>query len=176
MSGAQKITRERALKTADLLVALLSPHCQRVEIAGSLRRGKFEVGDIELVAMPKLVEVGLWGDLGLDIQFFSKAMAGQSIVAKKNGQFYKQFEFEGTPVDLFIATPEKWGCVYLIRTGSADFVHRMVTPRRHGGWCPSNFRFQDGRLWEGQDLLDTPEEEDVFLALGRKFVEPSLRN
>lgn len=176
MSNRNKIPRAVAMRVTEKLVELLKPYCQRVEIAGSLRRGKAEVGDIEIVVMPKLVESGLFGDMELDTQFFSAAMSGVEIRVRKGGTWYKQFEYQGMKVDLFITSPEKWGCVYLIRTGSAEWIHKLVTPRKYGGLCPSHMRFQDGRLWEGQDLLDTPEEEDVFRALGLDFVEAELRN
>lgn len=42
-----------ALKIAEGLVCEFGPYCERVEIAGSIRRGKAEVGDIEIVAVPR---------------------------------------------------------------------------------------------------------------------------
>src|SRR5215471_6986088 len=41
-----------ARKVAEQLVAELAPRCERIEIAGSLRRGKAEVGDIEILYVP----------------------------------------------------------------------------------------------------------------------------
>ena len=43
---------EEALKIAEEVKALLAPHCLRIEIAGSIRRKKPEVKDIEIVAYP----------------------------------------------------------------------------------------------------------------------------
>ncbi len=45
-----------ARKAAQKLLAQLEPHCERIEIAGSIRREKEEIGDIELVAIPKMGE------------------------------------------------------------------------------------------------------------------------
>jgi len=47
---------EKARAIAEELKALLQPSCHRIEIAGSIRRQKPEVGDIELLCIPKLVD------------------------------------------------------------------------------------------------------------------------
>jgi DNA polymerase/3'-5' exonuclease PolX len=49
-----------AQRIADKLIADLSPHCDRIEVAGSVRRQKPECGDIELVAIPKPYGVGIF--------------------------------------------------------------------------------------------------------------------
>ncbi len=45
---------DKALEIAERTKKLLAPYCERIEIAGSIRRKKPEVKDIELVAIPKL--------------------------------------------------------------------------------------------------------------------------
>jgi len=52
----------QALTIAEQCRKALAPYCERIEIAGSIRRGKPQVKDIELVAMPKMVPTGLFGD------------------------------------------------------------------------------------------------------------------
>lgn len=49
-----------ALVIAEKIKAQLAPHCDRIEIAGSIRRKKPEVKDIEIVVIPKPYEVGLF--------------------------------------------------------------------------------------------------------------------
>lgn len=44
---------ENAKQLADILLSKMSEYSERVEIAGSIRRGKPEVKDIEIVALPK---------------------------------------------------------------------------------------------------------------------------
>ena len=44
----------QVLPIAESLVEKLRPACERIEIAGSLRREKAMVGDIEIVAVPRL--------------------------------------------------------------------------------------------------------------------------
>lgn len=165
-----------ALALAEHLVTLLQPGCERILIAGSLRRQKKEVGDIELVAMPMLTPaldlfrqpIAGMEHSGLDERLALLKTEGYT----KNGPKYKQFIYQGVSVDLFIASPETWGCVATIRTGSADFTHWLVTPRRSGGGCPSHLKFSEGRLISGGGHYPTPEEIDVFAALEQRWVEP----
>ena len=51
---------QKAYKIAQQLVHVLKPHCARIEIAGSIRRMKAQVGDIEIVCIPKPYETGLF--------------------------------------------------------------------------------------------------------------------
>ena len=57
-----EIPYKEAKEIADKLVLLLSPHCYRIEIAGSIRREKSIAGDIEIVATPKPYQTGLFED------------------------------------------------------------------------------------------------------------------
>lgn len=50
----------QALAIAEKVKALLAPHCERIEIAGSIRRKKPDVKDIEIVAIPKPFDTGLF--------------------------------------------------------------------------------------------------------------------
>ncbi len=54
MSDGKKHDYAVAIKVANELVAILEPFCERVQIAGSLRRKKQLVGDIELLFIPRI--------------------------------------------------------------------------------------------------------------------------
>src|SRR3989304_4969145 len=78
-------------------VMLLMPLCQRVEIAGSIRRRKSQVGDIEIVCVPRMTG-GLFGDQPVYIP-----PLGQVV---KDGDRYKQYILgEGIKLDLFLVLP-----------------------------------------------------------------------
>lgn len=44
---------ERATIIADKVVTALRPLCERIEIAGSVRRARPEVNDVDLVLLPR---------------------------------------------------------------------------------------------------------------------------
>lgn len=66
MSGnGYRFKREIALARANVLIEALRPACEQIEIAGSIRRGKETVGDIEIVAAPRYDERTIPGQLDL---------------------------------------------------------------------------------------------------------------
>jgi DNA polymerase/3'-5' exonuclease PolX len=171
-----KLALSDASALALLMIERLKPLCRRIEIAGSIRRRKSEIGDIELIAMP-LFEYDLFGNPtdshklnGVEWESFGKLV--------KNGNKFKQIELhEGINLDLFIVTPPaQWGVLFLIRTGSAEFSHRFVTSKQSGGLLPSYLKVKDGAIWSHNRIIQTPEESDVFDLAGIPFIEPEKRS
>lgn len=169
-----------ALEIAQELIFRIRPACARIEIAGSLRRLKPEVGDIELVAIPLYEQnTDLFGHaVGAPVNLIDEALgqiSGRGPFAK-NGPAFKQFDFLGQSVDLFLVNADTWGVQFLIRTGNREFSHWMVTPRTLGGALPFGMQVRDGRLWQKGAPLATPEEIDVFLAAGVPYRAPAARS
>ncbi len=183
-----------ALSIAKHLITRLAPYCQRIEIAGSVRRQKPEVKDIELVAEPLLTPVvdmfGPTGVLHNPFTNYSWDALGQII---KNGDRYKQIDLPtGIKLDLFIVLPPAfWSTIYTLRTGSPEFSHWLVTRRNMGGALPSDCRVEDGRVlrggeqhydvvsdkhyWTGGDLVDIHEEADFLAFCGLPWIDPCNR-
>ena len=183
---------QQAKQIAEALRREMEPHCHRIEIAGSVRRDKPNVKDIELVVIPGWVERSRGSDLFGELRFqnnqlhewalmqaasgavrWIKAGTGEIEIAipKPDGKYWRGLLPEGIKLDLFITTPECWGCIFTIRTGSADFSHALVKYAQTIG-----LRFKEGRLMRDDKPLDTAEEADVFAALGLQYVEPQLRS
>lgn len=78
-------------------------------------------------------------------------------------------------VELWVTTPEKWGPIFTIRTGSAAFSHWLVSPRKYFGGCPGGMSFKDGSLYSYAIQCETPEEADVFKLLDLAWIEPRER-
>ena len=165
-----------ARDVANQLVAYLKPNCKRIEIAGSIRRCRLEVGDLEIMAVPT---VALYDQLDAYLQH------GQVLHSdpKRWGNKLRSFRFpvkvldEYVQVDLFLQPdPATWGCNMLLRTGSAEFSRKMVTKRSQGGFMPDHFKIYDARVWAGAKLLETPEEQDIFRLWGMDYVLPPQRS
>lgn len=171
-----KLPYADALALAQDFIYPLRFTCQRIEIAGSIRRRKPEVGDIEIVCIPKTMAVAdLFGAI-TERSLLEERLRAQGLRALKNGPLFKQFDIGRCTVDLFITTPEKWGVIYAIRTGCAEFSRWLVTRRNARGALPSNMHVADGRLWLGDEAIDTPEEKDFFEAIHLPWMEPEERN
>ena len=171
---------ETARPYAEALRELLAPHCERIEIAGSVRRCKPEVGDIELVAIPKLVPaLDLFADApAVRSPHFADAVLMMGTIEAGNpttGKYVKIMAGDENPIqiDLFCAVPENWGWIFALRTGSADFSHRVFA----AGLNRVGLTSRDGMI---QSITtDRPvhcrEERDLFALIGVPFVEPERR-
>lgn len=126
---------------ADLLTQLSSA-CVRIEIAGSIRRQKADVGDIELVAIPSI------GDYEVKDMFehvverhhvnqLEDAINSLLTVGgwvwdtevKRNGPKYKRLKHahSGLCCDLFITDQRRWGYTFTVRTGPGEFSKALVS-------------------------------------------------
>lgn len=186
MSEGIKRPYAQVMRVAECLMDALHPACRRIEIAGSLRRQKEMVGDIEIVAVPRIVTKTTTNLFGEPIRETSESMvelllASWPLTFHKNGPKYKQFSFDWRSgwtfkVDLFLQPdPATWGWNFMIRTGSADFSHKMVTPKRFGGYRPEHLTVNMARIWNDGVPIEAPEETDVFRVWGMDFVEPQNR-
>lgn len=199
VSEKSRIPLADARLLAAEVVAMLEPACERIEIAGSIRRQRPDVGDIEIVAIPRYqdVPIGLFGDrtehVDLLADLVTDLLAAGTFEPRpdKNGHVAvngkaRRLLYEDFALDLFATDAECWGSVFLLRTGPAEFNKAMVAKRSAGGWLPRGFFFRDGRIWklpapydanlvEHAWKLATPEEADVFRVLGFEYVEPQQR-
>lgn len=191
MSSGERIPLTQAQKLAAELLTLLSPYCERLEIVGSIRRERETIGDIELLAVPRTTErYDMFGTaMGTEIDALDeqcRCLIGRGILSHrldKNGRNafgkrYKRLRCGDVGVDLFSCLPPaEWGVLSVIRTGSADFSHRLVTPVEQGGWMPRGMVCRDGCLWDLTTgaAFPTPREVDVFAAIGRGYIEPRDR-
>lgn len=189
---------KQAKNIADEMIERLRPTCERIEIAGSVRREKTEPNDIEIVAIPILkAPRPEFGEreifkTSLD-RLLARMRRGGLIEVIKGGEKYKQFwKMNGgvhvIKIDLFLVTPPaQWGVIDVIRTGPDDFSHWMVTQRHKGGALVDGFRVQEGIVLRGEEktphvilpldgsLMPMPEEIDFFRFCGLEWIEPSKR-
>lgn len=170
-----KIPLGTALEVAGQLVDQLTDACKRIEVAGSIRRCRLEVGDLEIVAIPT-VEL-----YGLTDSWLSSGVIRHTD-PKRWGARLRSFRLavkgleDDVQVDLFLQPdPATWGVNMMIRTGSAEFSRKMVTKRSAGGFMPDGYQVRDARVWAGARLLETPEEQTVFDLWGMDYVLPPQR-
>lgn len=172
--GENRIPYEQALGMACMVVGMLAPICERIQVAGSLRRKKVDVGDIELVCI-EAPQVDWTGYPVQHSQSIEAVLLAAGYKLLKNGEKFKQVDLGGIVLDLFITTPECWGVIFLIRTGCAEFARQMVTRRSQGGMMPNHLKVMDGRVWRDGKELETPEEDCIFRLWGMEYIQPEDR-
>ena len=151
---------ERARKIADAVVKRLSPYCQRIEIAGSIRRRKPWVKDVDLVLIPK----GLWNLHGELMKLGQIKMSGKKIMRVMLGS---------TQVDLYVADEATWATLLLIRTGSKENNIRLCSRAKAIGWHLA--ASGDGLFNENGERIAGDSEISIYNALGLPFQRPEER-
>lgn len=182
-----RIPLDEAEALADELTRALASSCSRLAVAGSIRRRKPDVGDIEVVVVPLVEQVpyGLFGDQTRPCNRFAERCvalrdAGELRMRRDQnnrtswGDRYKRAYWQRFACDLFsVVEPAQFGVIFAIRTGPAEFSHRLVTSELHGGLMPPHLHVKGGALWHRDgEMIPTPEEEDLFRALGLAWIEP----
>lgn len=160
---------ENAKKIADNIVEQLKPHCQRIEIAGSIRRKKSEVKDIEIVLIPKPFETGLFESGIASIINKWQKVKGE---INQNTKYTQRILPEGIKVDIFFANEKNWGLIFAIRTGSAEFSHKVLAVN----WVKKGYKSIDGYLTKDGQVIFISEEKDLFDLLEIPYIEPEKRN
>lgn len=186
MDDKRRWTRAEALPVAAELCQCLKPYCDRLIVAGSLRRGASTVGDIEILYVPKMEEqpldffethmvslVGIEIDRLLDDGTLSRRPS-------KNGTFAwgeknkLALHRTGIGIDLFRTTDEAWWNYLVCRTGPADSNKRIAIAAQERGytWNPYGTGFT--KLADGHQVTVTSEAE-VFEFVGLPYNEPKDR-
>jgi DNA polymerase/3'-5' exonuclease PolX len=171
------------------LMEIFGPVCERIQVAGSIRRRKGDVGDIELVMIPRHESVpdpaSLFGDQTVPVnrQYeLACRLRGAELLDRVDvngrpcfGEAYQRVVFEGVAVDLFCTNAEEWGITLAVRTGSADFARKLMTPKVNGGFLQMGQRVQGWRLIDRGVTVPTPEEEAFFEAIELPWISPEVR-
>jgi DNA polymerase/3'-5' exonuclease PolX len=158
---------EKAIIIANKIKAQLEPHCERIEIAGSIRRKKSEVKDIEIVAIPKPYGTELF-----ESGIATIVNQWQKVKGELPCKYTQRILPEGIKLDLFFAERDNWGNTYAMRTGSADYSHLKLASR----WKFMGYISKDGFLHRDNQKIVLREEEDLFNLLCMPYCEPEKRN
>ena len=182
---------EYARRIATEVTRKLRQYCDRLEIAGSIRREKKEVKDIEVVCIPKewpKPPSGLFPKAEMEYQRNSGFIktVNQWGVVKGNAAtgkymqreiFIEPGDYPGMTeskikIDIFTATPINYGLIKWLRTGSTEFNFKILEAIKDRYMVMKN-----GYLYlKGQETpISLPEEKDLFELLEMDFVEPHLR-
>jgi len=141
---------------------LASPAFQRLAIAGSLRRMRPSIGDLDLVGSTDSYRAAM--------DFFLSRPGIQEVVSR--GEYKSSVRLaDGLNMQLWLQPDERFGSLLQFVTGSkAHNVHLREFALKQGLSLSE-------RGFISQDLRETlcAEEEDVYRLLGLPFIAPELR-
>jgi DNA polymerase/3'-5' exonuclease PolX len=181
-----KFPRAEALAAAKELCDAMKPITERLIVAGSLRRRKAEVGDVEILYIPKFEDRPNTQDFfagpvktNLVDEWLVAFLAG-GIVAKRLNTLDSEMwgpknklavhRVSGIPIDFFSATEANWFNYLVCRTGGAESNTAIASAAQRKGWKwnPYGAGFTDER----GGIVPVTSERDVFDFAGLKYLEP----
>lgn len=148
---------ERAQRIAEGIVGGLEQYCEQIEVAGSIRRKKPQVNDIDLVLVPRDRDA-------LDRRLMQLGKL------KMSGMKIARVEMDSIPLDVYFASPETFATLLLIRTGSKENNIRLATLARKRGWRLA--ASGDGLFNEKGERVAGDSEKSIYGALGLPWQEP----
>jgi len=171
-----------ARSVAGRLLDLLEPVCDKLAVAGSVRRGCSRVHDLDLVILP------VYRSCPPQVNLFGETVAGSATrpdALLHAIQPYKpdahpdarviSFTFEDFPVELYLAEPggANFFALLQMRTGSATFNVRMAARAKALGY---RYHAGYGIFDTGGARLDDGSEHGLFATLRMVYVPPERRN
>ena len=135
-----------------------------VQPAGSLRRMKETIGDIDILA------AGTAGVTGAQVVKSFVEMPGVTqVLAAGDTKGSVRLE-EGLQVDLRVVEADSFGSALQYFTGSKDHnIHLREIAKKKG------MKVSEYGIFEGDKKLGGAKEEDIYSILGMKWIPPELR-
>lgn len=165
---------QEAKEIADKYLQLLSPYCERIAIAGSLRREKPIVKDIELVVIPLKVDdphAFFYDQKVVHPKFVAIVNSLQKVKGEPRGKYTQRILPEGIKLDLFICEPGNWAPIYLIRTGDWEFSKKFM-----GTILPKNgYKQINGWVHKNGNPITIKEEKELFKLMNITYIKPKKR-
>lgn len=164
--SAGRFLLDFARRTADELMEYLAetPGIEKMTPAGSLRRGKETVGDLDLiVAGPGAGEA---------MERFVKHPRVHEVLGKGANKASVKFGIEGLQVDFRAMPIESYGAAMQYFTGSKEHNVVLRTKAQKMGMTLNEYALT--RLDDGSRVASATEEE-IYATLGFDWIPPELR-
>jgi DNA polymerase (family 10) len=146
---------------------------ERIVPAGSYRRRKETIGDLDLLAETESPDQV--------VEAFAGLPSVETVIGRGQHKAAVRLGGRGPQVDLMVMRPGEAGTYLLHFTGSKEHNVRLRAMARDQGWSLSEYGFvrigEDGEPLIGADaeLRTFATEAEAYAFLGLPFIEPELR-
>ena len=151
-----------AIKKGVQILSKISQFTTRRRLAGSIRRRKPIVRDIDIV-------VEIKSD---NLDKLKKCLAEIGNIKLKGDKLIRFITFDNIQVDIYIATKENYEPLLLIRTGSKEHNIKLTTKAISLGMKLT----ANGLIDNKTGKIIATSERDIFKALKMSYVEPQNRS
>lgn len=170
-----------ATELAQVIVRRLEPYCERIDVAGDVRRQVDPCQAIDLVAIP-IVSPSLIGDEPRPIVCDEiDALVREGTLDEPKMMFrrlsYRLYD-RSTYFHLSFAGASNYGLVWAFLTGPRPFALQLITsrerqtPDKRPGLLPAGYDVTEAHIWHCEQMLETPDEETVFRIIDRPYRLP----
>jgi len=163
-AGAERMLLDVALEAADAVVEELKGRrglVSRIIPAGSLRRRRESIGDVDLLACGK--------DPARIVRAFTEGSYVRDVLGSGETKASVVTE-HGPQVDLRVVEPSQFGSALQYFTGSkAHNIKLRALARRKG------MKINEYGLFKGRTVVASEDEEAIYAALGMALIPPELR-
>lgn len=164
---------KQAQEIAERVKDELAPHCVKIEIAGSVRRQKADVKDIEIVCIPKryMAPVGMFGT-DKRVPDFVRIVDGFEKVKgdAETGKYCKRILPEGIALNIHITSPENFGYMLWRKTGGLQCTKDLYKKGKERG-----YRFEKSGVFIGSKQVPVTDEERFYVMLSEDYINPEFR-
>jgi DNA polymerase (family 10) len=170
MQIAEKAAQRLMIDQADYLVDRLRKHMQdctsvqRLDFAGSYRRGKETIGDLDLLIISR--------DVNSVMDHFSAFPLIQEIIQRGDTKMSVRVT-DSFQVDLRVVAEESWGAALQYFTGSKEHNVRIRGMAKAKGMKINEYGVFDAA--DETKVLAGSEERDIYALVGMPWVPPEMR-
>ena len=156
-----RVTLNVAMNTATEIIAALAGHTERVTYAGSLRRMRETIGDVDILAT-----AATEGQASELMNVF-RGLSGEVIVS---GPAKTSIRSGNLQADLRVVRPGAWGAALQYFTGSQ--AHNVAVRQIA---IKNGLKLSEYGLFRNEEIIASATEEDVYAALGMQWMPPTVR-
>lgn len=163
--GGLRVERGEGIVVASKVLKILGGAWSKYEICGSIRRGKPECGDVDLVLMAH-------HDGTMTPETLTERIR-KLFGSRKNGNPKMSGLIDKVQVDITVTTPPAWGAALMHCTGSVEWNIIQRRKAQSLGFMLNQYGLfkADG----DEALVAGATEEEVYKALRMEFTEPKDR-
>jgi DNA polymerase (family 10) len=161
--AAGRFRLDTAAETAEELTAYLREHkaVEQVTPAGSLRRGRETVGDLDLLVTGR--------DHAGIAEHFARYPGISQVLAKGEDKVSVKLQND-MQVDVRLLERDSYGAALQYFTGSKEHNVALRDRSKKRGWKLSEYG-----LFKGEKVLASRTEEEIYAKLGLEWIPPELR-
>jgi DNA polymerase (family 10) len=173
----QDLDRSEVEPLASKILETIRPFCVQVEVAGSFRRGKSIINDLDFVVQPYTDQIRVSNQW---LTMLKKVRSDFDAITEKQGDklatLYLPFVSKKgnghVQIDFYRADPTTWGILLLVRTGSKEHNVKLCKLAIQKGL---RLQYSVGLVDQTGRVVAGRSEEQVFQALGLPFIAPEKR-